>query len=192
MLTERRRRGRVAGALAVDRERQRHGAEAAQLVEDLQRLRLPAKDVGVEMFSLSKTDGMAGGGWGFVGNTEIVARVTLLQDHVRAGIFRPVQEAGIAALRGPQESVAERVARYQARRGRVLEVVGPVRCEGTFYVWFELPAQLTAERLLTEERLAVAPGEGFGDRGTGRARISVATTDESLDAGLGRLRRALA
>lgn len=65
-------------------------------------------------------------------------------------------------------------------------------CEGTFYVWFELPAQLTAERLLTEERLAVAPGEGFGDRGAGRARISVATTDESLDAGLGRLRRALA
>lgn len=58
--------------------------------------------------------------------------MNLLQDHVRAGVFGPVQAAGIAARRGPQDSVAERVARYQARRDRVLEVVGPVRCEGTF------------------------------------------------------------
>jgi aspartate/methionine/tyrosine aminotransferase len=92
---------------------------------------------------------MAGWRLGFVvGNAEIVARIDLLQDHVRAGVFRPVKEAGIAALRGPQESVAERVARYEARRDRVLEVVGPVRCEGTFYVWFELPEGMTAASLL--------------------------------------------
>lgn len=151
-----------------------------------------AKEVGVEMFSMSKTYGMAGWRLGFVvGNAEVVSRIDLLQDHVRAGVFRPVQEAGIAALRGPQESVAERVARYEARRDRVLEVVGPARCEGTFYVWFELPKGLTSGSLLAEHRLALAPGEGFGERGTRWARISVATSDETLDRGLERLARAL-
>jgi aspartate/methionine/tyrosine aminotransferase len=103
-----------------------------------------------------------------------------------------VQEAGIAALRGPQDSVAERTARYEARRNRVLEAL-PVRAEseGTFYVWVELPDPLTAERLLTEHRLAVAPGEGFGARGAGWVRLSLAVTDETLDAGLARLSTAL-
>ena len=64
------------------------------------------------MFSMSKTYGMAGWRLGFVlGNAEIVERVNLLQDHDRAGIFVAVQEAGIAALSGPQDSVLERVAR---------------------------------------------------------------------------------
>ena len=64
------------------------------------------QEVGVEMFSMSKTYGMAGWRLGFVlGNAEIVQRVDLLQDHARAGIFAAVQEAGIAALTGPQDSV---------------------------------------------------------------------------------------
>ncbi|MFL6036254.1 MAG: aminotransferase class I/II-fold pyridoxal phosphate-dependent enzyme, partial [Gaiellaceae bacterium] len=69
-----------------------------------------AREVGVELFSMSKSFGMAGWRLGFVvGNEELVARMTTLQDHVRAGIFAPVQHAGIAALTGPQESVTERV-----------------------------------------------------------------------------------
>ena len=118
---------------------------------------------------MSKSYGMAGWRLGFVvGNAEIVERINLLQDHNRAGVFRAVQEAGIAALTGPQDSVEERRARYEARRDRVLEAL-PVRAvsEGTFYVWVELPEGLTAERLLTEHRLALAPGEGFGPAGVG-------------------------
>ena len=156
-----------------------------------------AKDIGVEMFSMSKTYGMAGWRLGFVvGNAELVARIDLLQDHVRAGVFLPVQEAAIAALEGPQDSVAARVDRYARRRDRVLTalegtaVAAPV-CEGTFFVWFRLPDELTAERLLTEHRLAVAPGEGFGPRGAGWARISLAVTDDVLDEGLGLLHDAL-
>ncbi len=150
-----------------------------------------AKDVGVEMFSMSKSYGMAGWRLGFVvGNAEIVERINLLNDHCRVGIFRPIQEAAIAALTGPQDSVAERRDTYQRRRDRVLEVIDAV-CEGTFYVWFELPPHLTAERLLTEYRLAVAPGEGFGPSGAGWARISLAVTDETLELGLERLASAL-
>ena len=152
-----------------------------------------AKEVGVEMFSMSKTYGMAGWRLGFVlGNAEIVERVDLLQDHARAGIFAAVQEAGIAALTGPQDSVRERVARYEARRDRVVEAlrstrVPPPVSEGSFYAWLELPEGVTVERLLAEARVALAPGEGFGATGAGWARLSFAVTDEQLEHGLERL-----
>jgi aspartate/methionine/tyrosine aminotransferase len=72
----------------------------------------------------------------------------------------------------------------------VVEVVDAVS-EGTFYVWFKLPDGLTSEELLMEHRLAVAPGEGFGPSGAGWGRISLAVTDETLEAGLERLQNAL-
>jgi len=154
-----------------------------------------ARHVGIELFSMSKSYGMAGWRLGFaVGNRELVRRIELLQDHAFAGIFRSVQEAGIAALTGPQESVEERRATYERRRDRVLQTVQGVRAQsdGTFFVWFELPDGMTAEGLLEEHRLAIAPGEGFGRRGEGWARLSLAVTDDLLDLGLERLARALA
>ncbi len=63
--------------------------------------------------------------------------------------------------------------------------------EGTYYSWLRLPDGLTADRLLLEHRVAVAPGEGFGPSGAGYARISVSVPDEVLEAGLARLARAL-
>ena len=152
-----------------------------------------AREVGVEMFSMSKTYGMAGWRLGFVvGNAEIVARLDLLADHVRVGIFAPVQHAGIAALTGPQDSVAARVETYRRRRDRVRELLPDLECEGSFYLWWELPEGLTPELLLAEHRVAIAPGEGFGSRGAGWARLSLAVTDEVLETGLTRLAEALA
>ncbi len=153
-----------------------------------------SRDVGVELFSLSKSYGMAGWRLGFVvGNAELVARATWLQEHLRAGIFVALQRAAIAALTGPQETVSERRALYEARRDRVLAALAPLgpRCEGTFFVWLPLPAGWTAERLLTETRVALAPGEGFGARGKSHVRLSLAVSDDVLDAGLERLRQAL-
>jgi L-glutamine---4-(methylsulfanyl)-2-oxobutanoate aminotransferase len=151
-----------------------------------------AREVGVEMFTMSKSYGMAGWRLGFVvGNAEIVERVNLLSDHARVGVFRPVQAGGIAALTGPQATVDERRALYDARRGRVLATVGDASCDGTFYVWWRLPDGVTPESLLLEQRVALAPGEGFGPSGAGWARISLATPDERLDLGLERLRSAL-
>ena len=51
----------------------------------------------------------------------------------------------------------------------MIEVLGPQTCEGTFYIWMKLPEGLTAEDLLTEHRVVVAPGEGSGRAGTGWA-----------------------
>ena len=152
-----------------------------------------AREVGVELFSMSKSYGMAGWRLGFVvGNEEIVTRMRVLQDHVRAGIFAPIQRAGIAALAGRQDTVEERRALYERRRDHVLSVLGEraAPCEGTFFVWFRLPEGATAEALLTEARVGVAPGEGFGPSGVGWARISLATPDEQLELGVERLRRA--
>jgi aminotransferase len=153
-----------------------------------------ARNVGIELFSMSKTYGMAGWRLGFaIGSQELVRRIELFQDHAFAGIFRPVQEAGIAALTGPQESVEHRRAAYERRRDSALAALRGVEAqsEGTFFVWFRLPDGLTAERLLEEHRVAVALGEGFGARGAGWARLSLAVTDELLDLGLTRLRNAL-
>ena len=153
-----------------------------------------ARDVGVELFSMSKSYGMAGWRLGFVlGNAELVSRIEQLQDHVFAGIFRPVQEAGIAALTGPQDSVEERRVTYERRRDRALAALRDfdAQSEGTFFVWFRPPEGVTAERLLVEHRIAVAPGEGFGERGRGWARLSLAVADETLAAGLQRLGAAM-
>src|ERR671931_1175264 len=103
-----------------------------------------SKEVGVELYSMSKTYGMAGWRLGFVvGSAEVVARLNLLTGHVRSGVFRPVQEAGVAALTGEQASVEERRARYEARRNRVAEATG-ARSEGTFFTWIRLPEGVTA------------------------------------------------
>lgn len=147
-----------------------------------------AKEVGVELFSMSKSYGMAGWRLGFVvGNAEIVRRLELLQAHIRAGIFAPLQRAAIAALLGPQDTVEERRAIYERRRDRVLAALPAARSEGTFFAWLRLREGVTATRLLGEARVAVAPGEGFGSRGAGYGRISLAVPDDVLDEGLRRL-----
>ena len=153
-----------------------------------------ARDVGIELFSMSKSYGMAGWRLGFaLGNAELVRRIESVQDHAFAGIFRPVQEAGIAALTGPQESVEARRRAYERRRDEALAALGGLdaRSEGTFFVWFRLPDGVTAQQLLAEHRVAVAPGEGFGARGEGWARLSLAVADETLTAGLKRLEAGL-
>ena len=153
-----------------------------------------AKDVGCEMWTMSKTYGMAGWRIGFVvGNAEIVERINLFNDHTRVGIFAPLQHAAIAALEGPQDSVAERVETYERRRD-VLAAALPDAplSEGTFYMWVRLPEGLSAERLLLEHRVAVAPGEGFGPSGAGWARLSVAVSDTEIELGAERLQRAFA
>jgi aminotransferase len=153
-----------------------------------------AKDVGVEMWTMSKSYGMAGWRVGFVvGNAEIVERVNQLNDHTRCGIYMPVQEASIAALEGPEAHVQERRATYERRRDTLLAALPePPVCEGTFYVWLRLPESLDVVRLLADTGVALAPGEGFGRSGEGWARVSLAVSDETLERGIERLAPALA
>jgi len=154
-----------------------------------------ARDVAVELWSASKIYGMAGWRVGFVvGCAEIVGRVQELLDHTAAGVFTAVQRGLQAALAGDQADVAERAAVYAARRDRLVAagLPGLTPPAGTFYAWWRLPEGLPAQRLLDEHRVAVAPGEGFGDRGAGHVRLSLALPDDRLDEGIARLGAAVA
>jgi L-glutamine---4-(methylsulfanyl)-2-oxobutanoate aminotransferase len=166
-----------------------NGARALSVLE------IPgARDVAVELWSPSKIYGMAGWRVGFaVGNAELVRRIRLLVDHVVAGVPVAIQHGLIAALTGDQGHVDERFEVYRRRREVLLaRVPGLPAPEGTFYAWWPLPDGLTAERLLAEHRVAVAPGEGFGSRGAGHVRLSLALSDADLEEGADRLAAAVA
>jgi L-glutamine---4-(methylsulfanyl)-2-oxobutanoate aminotransferase len=145
-----------------------------------------ARECAIELWSPSKIYGMAGWRVGFaVGNAELIARIQTLLNHTAAGVFTAVQRGLAAALRSDQRDVAQRRAIYEGRRDRL---VGALRAagaqidppEGSFYAWWKLPEGLTAERLIAGARVGVAPGEGFGARGAGWARLSLATPDDDL------------
>src|SRR6185312_8525071 len=157
-----------------------------------------ARDVAVELWSPSKIYGMAGWRVGFaVGNAEIVRRIKLLVDHATAGVFTGIQRGLMAALSGDQGHVDERRAVYLRRRDTLVSALRAAGAEidapeGTFYAWWRPSAGLTAERLLREHRIGVAPGEGFGARGAGWVRLSYALADEDLEEGARRLAEAVA
>jgi aminotransferase len=147
-----------------------------------------ARDVAVELWSPSKVYGMAGWRVGFaVGNAEVVGRIRVLLDHLHAGVPVALQLGLVAALSGDQSHVAERFEVYRRRRDVLVQGLGLQAPEGTFYAWWRLPDGLTPERLLERARVAVAPGEGFGARGAGYARLSLAVDDDDLAEGVARL-----
>ncbi|MGZ6707032.1 MAG: pyridoxal phosphate-dependent aminotransferase [Solirubrobacteraceae bacterium] len=147
-----------------------------------------ARECAIELWSASKIYGMAGWRLGFVvGNAELVGHIRTLVDHVAAGVPMPLQRGLTAALSGDQGHVAERLAVYARRRELLCGALGVERPEGTFYAWWRLPEGITPERLLREARVAVAPGAGFGARGAGWARLSLAVSDEELVEATGRI-----
>jgi L-glutamine---4-(methylsulfanyl)-2-oxobutanoate aminotransferase len=157
-----------------------------------------ARDVAIELWSPSKIYGMAGWRVGFaVGAAELVGRIKTLLDHTAAGVWTGLQRGLVAALRGDQEHVGTRREFYRLHRDALVGTLRAVGAEidapeGTFYAWWRPPAGLTAERLLADHRLAVAPGEGFGARGAGWVRLSLALPDADVLEGAQRLALAVA
>jgi aminotransferase len=152
-----------------------------------------AREVALELWSPSKIYGMAGWRVGFaVGNATLVSRIQTLLDHTAAGVFTGLQRGLAAALRSDQSDVAARRAIYAARRDRLVATLRAAGAEidlpeGSFYAWWRLPDGLTPERLIAEARIGVAPGEGFGARGAGWARLSLATDDADIEEAAARL-----
>jgi aminotransferase len=152
-----------------------------------------ARECALELWSPSKIYGMAGWRIGFaVGNAELVRRIQTLLDHTAAGVFTALQRGLAVALRSDQSDVAERRAIYAARRDRLIATLRAAGAqidlpEGSFYAWWRLPEGLTPERLIAEARVGVAPGEGFGARGAGWARLSLATPDADIEEAAERL-----
>lgn len=149
-----------------------------------------AKEVGVEMYTLSKTYNMAGWRVGFaVGNPSVIESLNLLQDHLYVSLFSAVQQAAEHALLGDQSEVDKLVQTYQKRRDvfiRSLHEIGwkVDAPKGTFFAWLPVPEGFTSEQftelLLEKAHVAVASGNGFGEAGEGYVRVGLLASEERL------------
>ena len=158
-----------------------------------------AKDVGVEFHSCSKTYSMTGWRIGFVvGHREVLAGLGRVKTNVDSGVFQAVQEAGIAALTGPQDGVERARAIYQERRDVVVEGLRKLGLpvtppKATFFVWAPVPdgsdSRKWASRLLQESGVVVTPGVGFGPSGEGYYRIALTVDQARIAEAMERLAR---
>jgi len=149
-----------------------------------------AKEVGIEMYTLSKTYNMAGWRIGFaVGNAEIIAAINLIQDHLFCSQFPAIQQAAAVALTASQQYADELRATYERRRNVLIEearrigwhVTAP---KGSFFAWLPVPLGYTSEQfadlLLEKADIAVAAGNGFGQYGEGYVRVGLLVSEERL------------
>ena len=145
-----------------------------------------AKEVAVEIFSLSKSYNMAGWRVGFcLGNAKMIYALARIKSYLDYGVFQPIQIASIIALRECEEDTKKIRATYQKRRDVLIHGLNragwPVEPpKGTMFVWAPLPEKykhltsLEFSKLLLEEALvAVSPGIGFGPLGEGHVRFAL-------------------
>jgi len=158
-----------------------------------------AKQVSVEFNSLSKTYNMAGWRVGMaVGNGDAVKVLKRVKTNVDSGLFRPIQEAAIAAITCDRAWIEERNAVYQRRRDVVMQSLA--KCglsaaspKATLYIWARLPegegSWNYAMRVLDSTGVWVTPGSAFGAGGEGYVRISLTTPEHRLREALDRWER---
>lgn len=161
-----------------------------------------AKEVGVEVFSLSKAYNMTG--WrtaAIVGNAEAIEAYWRLKTNIDSGMFEAVQLAAVAALRDGDETAKQMSAIYQRRRDLVCGALNDIGVDvtppkGTIYVWAPVPDGHTSasycELVLEESGVVVSPGGAYGQSGEGWFRISLTVPDERLTEAVERMRSSLA
>lgn len=149
-----------------------------------------AKDIGIEMYTLSKTYNMAGWRVAFaVGNPSIIRTINLLQDHLFTSLFGAIQEAATVAISGDLSYVQELVDIYERRRDVLVTSLNEIGWKvtapkGTFFAWFKVPQGYTskqfADLLLEKAHVVVADGSGFGSLGEGYVRFGLLDSEERL------------
>ncbi|HBQ89589.1 MAG TPA: alanine transaminase [Alcaligenes faecalis] len=150
-----------------------------------------ARDVAVEFFTMSKSYNMAGWRIGFmVGNASLVNALARIKSYHDYGTFTPIQVAAIAALEGPQDCVKEVVEQYRRRRdvlakglheaGWMVDVP-----KASMYIWAKIPEFYKdigslefAKRLLSDAKVAVSPGIGFGEYGDNYVRFALIENEQ--------------
>ncbi|MEO6965582.1 MAG: alanine transaminase [Acidobacteriaceae bacterium] len=186
-----------------------HDLAYADLVFDGYRapsiLQVPgAKDIAVEFFTLSKSYNMPGWRVGFmVGNPKLVAALGRIKSYFDYGTFTPIQVASIQALEGPQECVQQICNNYRKRRDVLVQGLNQAGwCvespKATMFVWAPIPEAYRklgsfefSKKLLTEAKVAVSPGVGFGEHGDGHIRFSLIENEERTRQALRGIRQML-
>jgi alanine-synthesizing transaminase len=150
-------------------------------------LQIPgAKEIGVEMFSLSKSYSMPGWRVGFcVGNPTLVGALRRLKSYLDYGIFQPIQIASIIALNGPYDCVKEIVESYRKRRDTLVDGLNRIgwpleKPKATMFVWAKIPDPYNkmgsvefSKMLIKKAKVAVSPGIGFGEYGDEYVRFAL-------------------
>jgi len=161
-----------------------------------------AKEVGVEVFSLSKGYNMTG--WrcaAILGNAEAIQTYWRLKTNVDSGLFEAIQMAGVAALEGPSEPLERMNETYARRRDLVVSALDEIGVEvaspkGTIYVWAPVPEGHTStsfcELVLEEAAVVISPGSMYGPSGEGFFRIALTAPDARIEEAVERMREHLA
>jgi LL-diaminopimelate aminotransferase len=149
-----------------------------------------AKDVGVEIFSLSKGWNMTGWRIGWIaGNAEVVERYRQLKTNLDSGMFDALQHAGVAALTTARDFPREMSEIYRRRRDLMIDALAAIGLpasppQATPYIWARVPAGYSSatftELVLEEAGVVVSPGPSFGPSGEGFVRLSLTVPDERL------------
>ncbi|MFH2119070.1 MAG: LL-diaminopimelate aminotransferase [Pseudomonadota bacterium] len=161
-----------------------------------------AKEVGVELNSLSKPYNMTGWRIGMAaGNPELIAAISKVKENTDSGIFNAIQYAGIKALREESGNIKRMMAIYGRRRERVLATLKKIGIDfnppkGTFYLWVPTPKGMGSleftNRLFEKAAVVVASGTAYGQYGEGFIRISLTVPDARLEEALKRIEKAFA
>lgn len=156
-----------------------------------------AKDVGIELYSLSKTYNMTG--WRIaaaLGNADILKGLGKVKTNLDSGVFQAIQYAGIAALQSSQDCVADNNRIYQERRDVLVDGLKKIgwdveKPKASFYVWIGIPKGATSTdvtaRLIKEAAIVTTPGVGFGPNGEGYIRMTITTSKERLSEAVDRM-----
>jgi alanine-synthesizing transaminase len=153
-----------------------------------------AREVGVELFTLSKSYNMPGWRVGFVvGNEKIISALARLKSYFDYGIFQPIQIASIIALNGSPKHVKEIVSTYQKRRDQLVNGLNRAGWElekpkATMFVWAQIPERFRkmgslefSKLLLDKAKVAVAPGIGFGEHGDECVRFALVENEHRIN-----------
>src|SRR3989442_674033 len=152
-----------------------------------------AKDVGVEIFSTSKSYNMPGWRLGFVcGNARMIHALARIKSSLDYGAFQPIQIAGIIALEGDQSVVADIVEVHRRRRDVLVDGLNKLgwsvpKPKGTMFVSAPIPEPFrtmgsleVAKLLIQEAKVAVSPGIGFGEYGAGYVRFALVENEQRI------------
>jgi alanine-synthesizing transaminase len=163
-----------------------------------------AKDVGVELYTLSKGHSMAGWRVGFaVGNREMIDALAKLKSYLDYGTFQPIQIASIIALNECDDYPAEVSKIYLRRRDALVDGLNRAgwkvpKPHGTMFVWAEIPGPYAdmgsldfAVKLLADAKVAVSPGIGFGPSGDCHVRFALVENEQRIGQAVRGIRGAL-
>ena len=158
-----------------------------------------AKDIGIELYSHSKSYNMTGWRLGFaVGNKDLIQGLGKVKSNIDSGVFDAIQIAGIEALRSPQTCVEETSKIYEERRNALIEGLTAISLEvkppkATFYIWAPVPKGFNsigfAKLLLEEAGIVATPGVGFGEAGEGYVRFALTKPVERIKEAVERMKK---